>query len=480
MTVPAEPGPPPAAAPTRGPEEPRQRLHPLTPLLRSFRTIAIAVAAISWQGYESLRLLRWLIAVAGILVVALAVSAVSWSVTGYHIVEAELRSYEGLLNRRTRAIPLARLQSVEVVRSPLARLFGLAELRLEVVGGAKTEAPLAFLTIAQATALRARLLAAASHARTANTPHGADPPSAADAPDGADGPPGAGTVPVPRPLPEADRRGADDTERVLHRVVSRDLVVSQLLRPQWWFVPVAAIVPVVVFAADGQLSFIGLASTLTAVVGVILAPVRALLGDWGFTVAAGGDGLRIRRGALETRSQTVPVGRVQAVTVTWPWLWRAKGWVRVKIDIAGSAVSLEENDRTGTLLPVGTVPTARHLIAEALPGFELTSVSIALAPRRARWLSPLAYKVLGYGRTEHAFVVQQGVITRELTAVSLARIQSVRVRQGPIERRLRLASVFVDVAGGRSAAARHRDIAEARELAADLAEQARTARDRTA
>ncbi|GAA1761117.1 PH domain-containing protein [Luedemannella helvata] len=434
--------------------EPRQRLHPLTPLLRSFRMFALAVAAISWQGYSNLGTARWLIAVAGVLVVTLTASLISWLTTGYHIVDQELRSYEGLLNRRARAIPLARLQSVEVVRSALARVFGLAELRLEVVGGAKTEAPLAFLTVGQATALRARLLAAATAARGTA--------------------PAAATATAAEGEPESD--AAPVEEQLLHRVANRDLVISQLLRPQWWFVPVAAVMPIVFFVSEGRISFIGVASTLTAVLGVLLAPIRTVLGDWGFTVAAGGDGLRVRRGALEKRSQTVPLGRVQAVTVTWPWLWRSRGWVRVKMDIAGSAVSIEDNERTGTLLPVGTVSDARRLITETLPGFELTTVSISLAPRRARWLSPLAYRVLGYGRTEHAFVVQQGLITRELTAASLARVQSVRVRQGPLERRLGLASVFVDLAGGRSVTAWHRDVNEARELANDLAEQARAAR----
>ena len=77
-------------------------------------------------------------------------AVVSWYNTGYHIVGRELRVYEGLLWRRTRAIPLERLQAVEVVRPLLAQLTGLAELRLEVVGGGKTEAPLAYLTVADA------------------------------------------------------------------------------------------------------------------------------------------------------------------------------------------------------------------------------------------------------------------------------------------------------------------------------------------
>src|SRR5690606_13007121 len=116
-------------------EEPRRRLHPLSPLLRGFRYALLAVAAISWQGYRNLGPERWAMAVAGVAVLVLLWSVVSYLVTGYHVVGRELRVYEGILFRRTRAIPVERLQSVELVQPVLARIFGLAELRLEVVGG---------------------------------------------------------------------------------------------------------------------------------------------------------------------------------------------------------------------------------------------------------------------------------------------------------------------------------------------------------
>ena len=139
--------------------EPRRRLHPLSPLLRGARVAILAIAAISWQGYRDLGTQRWLLAAVAIAILVLLWSVLSWYFTGYHVVGRELRVYEGLLSRRTRAIPLERLQSVELVRPVLARLCGLAELRLEVVGAAKTEAPLAFLTVGEAAALRERLLA---------------------------------------------------------------------------------------------------------------------------------------------------------------------------------------------------------------------------------------------------------------------------------------------------------------------------------
>ena len=55
----------------RGPEPAAMaaRLHPLTPLLKGAKMLAVAVAAISWQGYAQLGFLRWLLVVAAILVV---------------------------------------------------------------------------------------------------------------------------------------------------------------------------------------------------------------------------------------------------------------------------------------------------------------------------------------------------------------------------------------------------------------------------
>ena len=108
-------------APAAG-AEPRRRLHPLTPLLRGARLAVLAIVAISWQGYQNLGTQRWLLAIVAVAVLVLLGSAVSYLVTGYHIVGRELRVYEGSLFRRTRTIPVERLQAVELVQPLLARL----------------------------------------------------------------------------------------------------------------------------------------------------------------------------------------------------------------------------------------------------------------------------------------------------------------------------------------------------------------------
>jgi putative membrane protein len=446
----------PTAEPPGLAAEPRRRLHPLSPLLRGARLAVIVVAAISWRGYQDLGVQRWLMAVGAVAILVLLWSGLSWFVTGYHVVGRELRVYEGLLSRRTRAIPLERLQSVELVRPLLARVFGLAELRLEVVGAAKTEAPLAFLAVDEATALRERLLTIARGGRAGPAPDA----SGQDA----SGQPAAAAARTPQP------------EQRIHLIANRDLVISQLLRPHWWFLPLAIAAPVFFFATGNDVSFIAVASTFTAMIGAVQAPVRAVLNDWRFTIATAEDGLHIHRGLLETRSQTVPKGRVQSVVVHWPLLWRGYGWVRAQMHIAGASTGNENEQRAG-LLPVGTVPTAEAVITEVLPGFVLRSVVVRPVPGRAGWIAPLRRFVLGYQLADAAFVTRDGLLTRQLVIVPYGRIQSVRIRQGPLQRLLRLASVWVDTAGGGLAAvAPHRDVSEAVALAAALAERSRRAR----
>ncbi len=137
--------------------------------------------------------------------------------------------------------------------------------------------------------------------------------------------------------------------RPLHAVSNRDLLISQLLTPQAFLLPFGVAFVATQFLSEGSWSFIAVASTLTAMAGVLLQPVRRVLDDWRFQLARDDDRLRIRNGLLETRSQTVPLHRVQTVRVTWPLLWRMKGWLRLRLEVAGYAAGEadERNRRTG-------------------------------------------------------------------------------------------------------------------------------------
>jgi putative membrane protein len=425
-----------------------------------------SIVALSWNTLGQVGVGRFVLLVIALAVGAIVVALIAWLNTGYHVVGRELRIQDGLLWRRNRAIPLERLQSVELVRPLLAQQTGLAELRLEVVGGGKTEAPLAYLTVREATALRERLLALAGR-------------SAGAAPQTPQGPATDGTA---GQWTAGGWTAAAPAERPLHAVSNRDLLISQLLTPQAFLLPIGVAFVVAQFAAEGSRSFIGIASTVTAMAGVLLQPVRRVLHDWNFRLAHDPDGrLRVRYGLLETRNQTVPLHRVQSLGATWPLLWRGKKWLHLRLDIAGlTGPQPNDQNRSDRLLPVGDPATARALVWEVLPGVDLEALPMSPPPPRARWLHPFALRSLGAGLTDQVFVTRWGLLTRELTMVPYARMQSVRVVQGPLQRRLRLATVYADTAGGRSGAARDRDLEEAWALALELTTRSRHAREQYA
>jgi putative membrane protein len=100
-------------------------------------------------------------------------------------------------------------------------------------------------------------------------------------------------------------------------------------------------------------------------------------------------------------------------------------------------------------------------------------------PGSTRWKAPLNYHFLAFGGDDRYVVAARGRLRRTTTWVPLEKVQSVRWVQGPVQRRLGLASVKLDVAGKRvTASATDRTVPEAAELLARLPAQARAARNR--
>ncbi|MEV0647048.1 PH domain-containing protein [Phytomonospora sp. NPDC050363] len=429
------------------------RLHPLTPLIKGVRSFWFVIAAISWQGFAQLGVSRGAMIVAAFGVLGLAWSWIGWFVTGYEVTDDELRIADGILTRSRRTIPVARLQAVDVVRPLLARLFGLAELRLEVAGGSKTEAPLSYLTLPRARQLRRDLLAASGT-------HDRPEPQDTDTDPDAEAPPVAETAVVTVP--------------------ARRLLVAQLITPQILFLPIAVAVTIWLFAVDPDLTLLGLAGVITAVAGIIFQPVKEAFVNYGFTGKVTADGLRIRHGLIEQRQQTLPLRRVTAVTVRSPLLWRPAGWVRAHVASAAySTTGAGAEAFTGrSLLPVGTRDEARLITGEVLPGVDIDDVVYRGLPSRARWRAPLRWRFFGVSLTGDVYAVRSGRWTGSEAFIPYERILSVRVTQGRWQRALRLATVHVDLAGGMSvrSAARHRDVSEAVTLAKDLIRRSRTPR----
>jgi putative membrane protein len=102
-------------------------------------------------------------------------------------------------------------------------------------------------------------------------------------------------------------------------------------------------------------------------------------------------------------------------------------------------------------------------------------------PRQARWKAPLSYHFLASGHDGVTAMAVTGRLRKVTTWLPLEKAQSVRMVEGPVQRRLGLATVHVDAAG-RDVRAEFRDRPgpEARRLVDELATLSRSARQRVA
>ena len=264
-----------------GVERPYKRLSPLTPVVRSF-ILVVAVVATSWDDFlhGDLGPFAWLLL--ALLVGGAVFGAASWLRTKYWIEADELRVDTGLVSRQSRRIRVDRLQGIDIAQPFVARLFGLAELRMDVAGGGQREGSLAFLRLDEAEALREALLSRRDAVRAGRRDAG---PEGADADD--------------EPAEPAPRR----PERVLARLDFRTLVLSLVLSPETFAFVLAAAVFATAFGFFGR--FAGVASMTPVLIGFGLTLFRRLSAFYGFVVSESGSGLHVRRGLFERNAQTI-------------------------------------------------------------------------------------------------------------------------------------------------------------------------------
>jgi putative membrane protein len=378
-----------------------------------------------------------------LLVGGLLTPVLRWLRFTYRVEGGTLVTAGGVLARRRRVIPLARIQSVDLVQKLRHRIFGVVELRIEVAGGSGTEAALVALAPEEAEEVRGLLLAAES-----------------DAPPGTEHP-------------------------VLARMEGRDLVLAGVTGGR-----VAVVAVLLGYAQDliaddalpsllGRVQSLGLSAVVLvlALVGAFLLVAAAIslaatvLVLWDFTLEHHGDRLVITRGLLERRRSFVPLHRIQAVHLNENLLRRALGLGSLSVTVAGYAGPREEQQETSTLLPIGRRHEALSLARSIIRAPEgLGSERLEPAPRAALWrrvvpsvlvcggaaiaagivwgsrgtllLAPVAlagvaalaaWRSLGHRIEGRHVLVRSGVLVRKTTFVPLDNVGDLSLKASPVQ-----------------------------------------------
>lgn len=414
------------------------KLSLLTPIVLGGRVIVILVLLSAEHAATGVGNGVTIYVELAVLAIFLFVGFVKWWVTKWVLDGTTLRIETGLFKRDARQLPLARIQAVDTVRPFLARILGLAELRVRLAGGGKAGGRLAYLSEPVALDLRARLLAG-HHGLDLATPEPAEQSVA--------------TVPVGQ------------------------LVAGALLMPAT-LVALLLVVVIVVLPSISPSAAAATGVTLGLYLfGLARVMFRRVVDQYGFAVGLAPDGIRVKHGLFSTVSETVPLARVQAVRKVEPVFWRPLGWCRLEVDVAGSPGGEQGRGSrrlTKSLLPVGSHELADYLFSTLLG---LRQIELSKPPPRVRWKAPLSYHFLAAGRDGTVLAASTGRLNKFTTWVPFQKVQSVRRVQGPVQRALKLATVHVDSAGRRVRVEfRDRDVAEADELFDQIVVQSRAVR----
>ncbi|MBW4042987.1 MAG: PH domain-containing protein [Acidobacteria bacterium] len=427
------------------------RLHPATPLLRG--GIGLLAVLIYVGGNLRERIVGWVfhlpdvggdpvdeigrhnlvlpatLIVLGVLLLGIALFTISWRASEFKIDGDSVTVRYGVLLRRTRTAKLDRIQGVTIARPLLARFVGAARIELDVAGQ-NANVRLEYLSNVAAEDLRRDVLVLASGRRAAEA--GVDPATAV----------------------------LNDPGRPVIVVTPGRAIGSILLSETVVMLVVVAgvVIPVLTAIGAGPVAAV---SFVPLVIGSVTVLARRVGRNLRYSVVSTPDGVRVASGIISTSTEAVPPGRVHALHIEQPLLWRPAGWWRVSVNRAGHAAGRRNAEAERSLAPVATTEEVLALLPLLVPDLadsrELLLAGLAgrghdddftAAPRRARWLRPLAWRRTGFRLTAASILSRSGLLRRELVIVPDARMQSVSLRQGPFERLLRVATVQPHVVSG--------------------------------
>lgn len=450
----------------------------------------------------------------------------SWWRRAYAVDADGVYLRSGILSRKLRTARLPRIQSVDVVHPLLGRIFGLGQLTVEVAGGRDSRVVIGFLTTRELQTLRDRILdlaagqidlpgpavagGAVGASAVGRDTGGIDDAASAVRPEdlAPEGAAGSQTAPEQRAVP---MQASHFQEYPLYSVDGATLLGSLLRSSSVYVLGLAVIgmlsAGILILVSDsmtGSEALTIISSYLTMVIAMATIVWSHFNSAWNFQAAATPSGIRMSYGLTSETSRTLPPGRVHGVGLTGPILWRRKDWWKVDVTVAGREDRSQDgqNRQFGNLLlPVGArdtalralwlvvpdlgVPDPDRLLAQALIGRDDDGVGDPQAPagsaergfvrisRRGRLFRPLTWRRAAIALTDTCVIIRHGRWRRRVAVFPYERIQSLRVRQGPLARRRNLAALRLDmVAQEVSASITNLDAADAKALAARISQRA--------
>lgn len=445
------------------------RLHPATPLLRGGLSLIIFLGILvsifrdrliamfvppEWSGEFDqdpfgdfvIDQLLWVgLGTIGVVLVGILMFWLTWRVHRFRITGDAVEVEQGILVKRHRRAPLARIQAINIQKPWFARLLGACKFEVQQAGN-DANVDLNYLSSSVADALRYEVMDRASGRSAADAQRMATERGAA----------GGVVDEFLRPDAEIAHLAPDSLVRIpIGRIVASSLLDG-------WIVWALAYAVGTLVLIIGFAQFWAIFALLPGAIAFFAAGVRSLGSKLRYSIAATPDGIRLAYGLASTTTEILPPGRIFALQVKQPLLWRPFGWWQVTFTRAGkskpdgSGQGGQSGQMASYLLPVGDLRDVRTVVGLVLPElahsplvdaglFGQAPDAFVVSPPRARIFRWFSVRRNGFHVHDAAFLLRAGRIWRSLQIVPQARVQSVALQQGPIYGLARLGRVHFHV-----------------------------------
>lgn len=457
-----------------------RRLHASTLLQRLLQLIPGLVLSTLplWREPEQLPgFLLPLVLFAGLYVaVAVPLALARFLRFRYWVTPGEIVIRSGVFTTQHRNIPIERIQNVEVHQPLLPRVFGTARVQVVTAGSATAEGVIEFISLAEAEEIRRRVRQYQRQAARAA------PPSTDVEPEAASAAAPASRVVLEMPLRRVLLCGMYRFS-LLYIVVVFSGIQYLNLEPEEVIGLLAEepFAPVARFVAESPvlavLAGVFLAGLFSWVAGIVVHLNRYR----GFRLSREADKLHRRAGLLTVREGTIPLRKIQAVIFRANALMRWRGWNALHVQTMGVdadqqghqvAVPFARTEEVHAVLPEirpFTLPeryerVSRLTIRRATIRYTLLLI-VAVAAGSIFWsdapwlllswpLLPafayLQYRNHGFAFDGEHLFVRRGVLIHYVWVLPVDRFQVLYMSASLFQRRLRLATVYVDTAGASS------------------------------
>ncbi len=348
----------------------------LLAVIESLRTFVVAFVALVFSSRE-----RGAAAIAvGALLIGAAIVIwrfLQWRMLSYEAVDRTITMRSGLVEKSTRSLQVERIQSVDTHETPLGRLLGIQEVHLtSAAAGPPIVVPA--LKSREIDELKIWIDAHQGGLDAAEAKEG-DPHSELSA------------------SAEFPKWTLSHREVVLAGMTSGRIAPAIALIAAGWrlfgdVVPDEVWERLPIDPNRLELSTVVFVLGVAAILAWAFSILGAVMAHWNFTVHRSGDNLVVSSGLLDRRQHTVPIRRIQAISMVEGVLRQPFGFASLMVESAAGVHGADQGGEVRSMLPFVPTRSVPKVMDALLPEFAWSPEAVAwhTLPSRAmaRYIVP--------------------------------------------------------------------------------------------